>query len=180
METTEIVLFNSDKSAKLQTGITGWVSRHGRFFGSDERAARYDGCTHRACEDCGSPVERGRLVCETCSALRDVARYNTMPKGTWDGKGMVYSVTHDRYFSSWDEVEQFCEDEEIPTKALHLVICEPQHLHLLDPLDYGVDEMAEDGELPDKVITAIEAFNDVIKETPPVSWTPGKFAVILD
>jgi hypothetical protein len=173
----KVVLFDSDEAAHLQTGISGWVSRHGRFMGNDERAARYDGCTHTRCEDCGEPVDRGRLICPKCNEARDVKRYAAMPKEEWNGKGMLYSDAADKYFSDWDEVEGFLEDGEGTIESLRLKICEPNYLPLLSD-DYGCDELAEDGELPDAVIQAIEDFNKVIKAAGPVSWMPGKKAAI--
>jgi hypothetical protein len=101
-----------------------------------------------------------------------------MPKEIWNEEGMIYSESADKYFSSIDEVEGFLEDEDKTIDDLRLVICEPNYLPLLDT-DFGCDSLAEDGELPDKVIQAIDDFNKVIKATPPVSWSPGKKAVIL-
>jgi hypothetical protein len=174
-----MVLFDSDEAAHLQTGISGWVSRHGRFMGNDERAARYDGCTHRRCEDCGNPCEKGWLVCNECREKRDIARYNAMPKEEWDGKGMIYSAAADKYFSDLDEAEEFLEDDGGTMESLRLIICEPQYLPFLS-YDYGCDELPEDGELPDAVVQAIEDFNKVIKETGAVSWIPSKKAVKLE
>jgi len=101
-----------------------------------------------------------------------------MPKEEWNEVGMLYSDSDDKYFSSWDEIEDYCEDEEIEIDKLRLIICEPQYLPLISS-DYGCDELTEDGELPDSVEQAIENFNKVIKEVGAVSWIPGKKAVIL-
>ena len=173
---TKMILFDSNEAAHFQTGISGWVSSHGRFMGNDERAARYDGCTHTRCEDCGEPVDRGRLICPKCHEIRQIKRYAAMPKEEWDGNGMLYSDAADKYFSDWGEVEDFLEDNDGTIESLRLIICEPQYLPLLDPSDYGCDSLAEDGELPDAIIQAIENFNKVIKETGAVSWYPGKKA----
>ena len=178
-ETEMVILFGSDEAAHIQTGISGWVSRRGRFFGDDERAARYDGCTHILCEDCGSPCPKGRLVCGKCSDVRDEKRYQSMPKEEWDGEGMLYSDAADKYFSDWEDVEDYCEDEDIEVSKLRLVICEPNYLPFIND-DFGCDELAEDGELPDTIIQAIEDFNKVIKETGAVSWYPGKRATITN
>ncbi len=171
-----VIMFDSDEAAHLQTGISGWVSRHGLFMGNDERAARYDGCTHRRCEDCGKPCEKSWLVCAECREKRDIARYNAMPKEEWDEKGMLYSAAANKYFSDWGEAEDSLEDDGGTIESLMLIICEPEYLPLLDPSDYGCDSLAEDGELPDAVIQAIEDFNKVIKKTGAVSWLPGKKA----
>jgi len=174
----KVILFGSNEAAEYRTDIAGWVSGKGHYWGDDERAARYDGCTHRPCEDCGEPAEKGWLVCEKCRSLRDEARYKAMPKDEWDEKGMLYSGTQDKYFSSWDDIEEYCEDEEIGIDKLRLIICEPQYLPRLSD-DYGCDELAEDDELPDSVIQAIDDFNKVIKAVGAVSWMPGKKAAIL-
>ncbi len=175
---SKVILFDSNEAAQYWTNLAGWVSWNGRYFGDGERAARYDGCTHRPCEDCGEPAPKSWLVCKKCRILRDETRYNAMPKEEWNEKGMLYSDAHDKYFSSWDGIEYYCEDEEIGIDKLRLIICEPNYLPLLAD-DYGCDELAEDGELPDDAIQAIEDFNKVIKAVGPVSWMPGKKAAIL-
>jgi hypothetical protein len=175
----KIVMFESNEAAQYKTGLSGWVSSNGHYWGEDERAARYDGCTHRACEDCGQPTEKSWLVCAKCRDIREVKKHTIMPRKEWDEKGMLYSDTADKYFQDWDEVEDYCVDEETTIEKLRLVICEPQYLPLLDAGDYGCDELAEDGELPDKVIEAIDKFNKVIKTTKPISWYPGEYAVII-
>lgn len=172
-------MFDSDEAAHFKAGLSGWISRGGRFWGNDERAARYDGCTHVKCEDCGKPCERGWLVCPKCKEARDIKRYEAMPKEEWNEEDGVYSESHDKYFWSWDEIVDYCDDNNVKMPDLRLVICEPHYLPLLDAGNYGIDELAEDGELPYTVIKAIEEFNKVIKNEPPVSWYPGKKAALL-
>jgi len=172
-----VVMFDSNEAAQYRTNLSGWVSRHGHFMGTDERAARYDGCTHTRCEDCGEPVDRGRLICPKCYEIKQIKRYEAMPKEVWDETGMLYSDAADRYFQSWDEVEGYLEDEDGTIESLRLIICVGQSLPLL-PDDYGCDEIAEDGELPDAAAEAIEKFNEAIKAIGVVSWFPGKIAAI--
>jgi hypothetical protein len=166
------ILIDSDEAAQFRTNISGWVSRHGRFFGNDERAARFDGCTHVICEDCGEPSDKGWLVCLSCRDKRDAVRYQAMPSEVWDGKGLIYSDATDEYFPSWDDVDDYCYDHDITVEDLRLMICEGQYLPLLDVDDYGCDVLAEDGELPDEAIEAIEKFNETIKKIGVVSWYP--------
>ncbi len=54
MSTEQIVLNTSDEAASIKT-VTGWIDRYGRFWGDYERIARYSGCTHVACSECGKP-----------------------------------------------------------------------------------------------------------------------------
>lgn len=171
----KVVLFDSNEAAQFRTNISGWVSRHGRLC-CDERAARYDGCTHTRCEDCSQPITKGRLVCPKCWDKRQTLKYEAMPKEDWNGEGMLYSDAADKYFSDWCEIEEFIEEEGGTIEGLRLIICKPNYLPLLDSSDFGCDELAEDGELPDAVVDAINKFNEVIKATRPVSWTPGNKA----
>lgn len=178
MDKEKVVMFDSPEAAEYRTNISGWVSRNGLYWGNDERAARYDGCTHIKCEDCGQPVKRGYLICDDCRVKRDSQKYNAMPKEKWNGKGGLVSYGTDLYFWSWEEVDAYCFDNDITEEDLQLVICKPQYLPLLSKYDYGCDELPEDGELPDKVIEAIENFNKVIKKVGPVSWIEGNKAAV--
>lgn len=176
-KTKEIVMFNSPEAAQYKTNISGWVSRDGRFFGNDERTARYAGCTHTICEDCGQPVERRRLICKNCEEKRAITKFNAMPKEVWNEEGGLYSDSHDKYFWSWDEVEEYCEDEGVKEEDLRLIICKPNYPRQLTE-DYFCDELSEDGELPDSIVQAMEAFNKVLEKSAPLSWYPGNKAAI--
>ena len=170
-------MFHSPDAAQYRTNLSGWVSRGWRYWGDDEQAARYDGCTHRPCLDCEESTEKGSLVCDNCSGIRAEKQYNAMPKEEWDEKGMLYSDLDGKYFSSWGKVEDYAEDKEIGIDKLRLIICEPQYLPLI-PDDYGCDELPQDGELPDDVIQAINDVNKVIRASEPISWYPGRKAAI--
>ena len=174
----EVIMFNSNEAAQYRTGLSGWVSRNGIYYGNDERAARYDGCTHVTCEDCGKPTSRGWLVCHDCIGIRDKKKYESMPKEAWDEKGMLYSQSADKYFSDWGEIDDYCDEEDIKIDSLMLVICKPNYLPLLD-IVYGCDELPEDGELPDEIVEAIKDFNAVVKEVGAVSWLPSNKAAII-
>ena len=69
-ENKKVIMFDSDEAAQYKTNLSGWVSRDNHFFGEDEHMARYVGCTHRKCEDCGEPTEKGWLVCDNCREKR--------------------------------------------------------------------------------------------------------------
>lgn len=175
---SSMVMFDSDEAAKYRTDISGWVSRHGLYCGDSEGAARYDGCTHRKCEDCGKSIEKNRLFCEECDEARSKKWYESLVVETWDEKGMLYSYVADKFFQSWEEVDDYCEDNSKQMGDLRLVICNPNYLPLLGN-DYGYDELAENGELPDSVLRAIDDFNNVIREIGPVSWGPSNKAASI-
>ena len=51
----EVVMIDDPRAATLVT-VTGWRSMDGRFYGDNEHAARWAGCTHVKCLACGKPT----------------------------------------------------------------------------------------------------------------------------
>lgn len=177
----EMILNTSAEAAKFVDTLSGWVSRGGIFFGKDEGAARYHGCTHWECRDCGAPAPKGWECCDDCKEKRSAARYEKLERATWDEQGMLYSEVADRFFSSWDEVADYMEEENEKTMepvVLRLVICEPEYLRQVDE-DYWSDDLPEDGELSAEVVAALAELNEVLRAEGPVSYRPGNKAAVL-
>jgi len=169
------VLYDSPEAASVQT-VTGWVDRHGRFWGNDEHMARWCGATHEKCPKCGA-VKGMRSYCEPCHKAAETEKWLAMPREPWDGVAMLYSEAHDRYFSDIEEVADYCNDSESNVEALRLIICKPNMARPIEPEDHFIDDLPEDGELPVALQEAFAALNDAIlacKE--PLSWSPGKTA----
>jgi len=175
---SEIIINTSPDAARFVKNISGWVSRNGRFYGDDEITARWDGCTHVKCEDCGRPTPKSKYVCDDCRGKRRISEYNKLEKVEWDGTGMVYSTACDHYFCSLEEASEYADDTGKSIEDLRLVICEPVYPRTIDP-DYWEEYLADDGELPIEILTALDALNKVIEDSGPTSYTPGKKAVKL-
>lgn len=175
----EQILNTSDEAAKFVTGISGWVDRHGRFFGQGKDAeaiARYSGCTHIVCPDCGKACPSGYTRCSDCREKKAIVKYQGMERREWDKVTPLYADTIDAYFFNEDELFCFIEEQGCDIKEMRLIICEPVALRQIDT-DYWCDEMPEDGELPDAVLDALDNLNAVIRDEDPLSWQPGKYAV---
>jgi hypothetical protein len=98
--------FDSDEAAQRKS-VTGWVSHNGRFYGDDERTARYDGCTHKPCEDCGELIPRDGLVaCRPCLNKRDDGRFSLLARREWDGNTPLVSYDTDTYFFNEEELSE--------------------------------------------------------------------------
>lgn len=173
---TPVILPGSPDTAAQKT-VNGWVSRHGRFFGANEAAARYDGCTHVACHDCGRPTRKGSRTCSACRDQHDLAHYQARPRQAWDGTTPLYSEALERYYATLDEAIAD-QEEGVPLADLRLVLCRPNHARLLDD-DYFADDLAPDAPLPPALAAAVRAFNDTVRTLPPLSWSPGPFALAL-
>lgn len=178
MKKTELVVLDTaPEAASIQT-VTGWVSRTGRFWGNDERMARYDGCTHKLCE-CGGVAEKSYLRCDKCRAIREREKYEAMPVQEWDGQAFLYSDAHDKYFqdleSLADHLSDYDDDEKYTLEDLRLIICKPNYAQQIET-DWWVDDLPEDGDIPAEMQEALSVFNEVVRRAPPLSWSPGKFA----
>ena len=179
---TKRILNTSNEAAKFVTNIEGWVDRYGRFFGKAKNAedmARWSGCTHIICPDCGMPTSKGYTICHNCREKNAIKRYEAKERKQWDGETPLYSDFLDKYFFSEDDLSDFIEDYRCTAKSLRLIICEPVYLRQVDT-DYFCNELADDGEIPSEVVKALDNLNEVISTIRPVSWIPGNYAAICD
>lgn len=177
----KIVMYDSSEAAQFRTGLSGWVSRQGFFWGDSEHAARYQGCTHQACKECGFPSKKGWLLCDSCREKKDIERYEKLEKAEWDETGMVYSEMADKYFSDWDEINDYCDEHGCALVGLRLVICDPVYLRQIETDCWSGDmpDGWEDDDLPSDVLSALNELNFAIESAGHVSWMPGKRAVLL-
>ena len=181
MENVQI-LNTSDKAAEFKTNISGWVDRHGRFWGKDERMARWSGCTHLLCPGCGKVMPKEYTLCDECREKKAIERHKARKGKPWDGVTPLYSDAFHVYFFSWDEVLEYLDDIEYPEELfddLRLLICEPVYLQEVEG-DYFENSLSDDGALPSDVVDALEDLNTVIRGQGPVSWFPGKYVAIIN
>jgi len=172
----KIIMFDSSEAATYRTNIEGWVSSSGRFFGKDERAARYEGSTHHTCE-CGNIAKRGYIYCDACNEIKDKERYEKMPFIEWDGETPLVLYRDDKYFWHPEEIEEYCENEDVNIDDLQLVVCEPNHLDTISFEDWS-EILPDDREFRDEypeLANKIDEINKYIESLPSASWSAGKF-----
>jgi hypothetical protein len=106
-----------------------------------------------------------------------------MPKQKWDGTGGVYSNAYDKYFWSYDEVDDFCYDENIVWGELKLVICEPVYAKGI-PEDFYDEDLPDDFSLEEaspELFNMVGEFNRAIHDSKIIlTWLPGEFAMEND
>ncbi len=180
MTDTLVILPTSAEAATYRTDIKGWVSRSGRYFGDDERLARYDGCTHNACTSCGAPAEKYHLYCDACQAKRDAERWEALPVADWDGETPLCLYRGDTYLYDIDQVRDYAAENDMKVSELRLVLCKPVYAHYLDIAEW-VDDLPEGKDGPSWLEAAVDAFNEVIAKhrKEPVGWRHGKQRVVL-
>ena len=126
--------------------------------------------THFKCK-CGNGIrEKYRIFCDACEPP-------AKPKETkaWDGESMLYVNDFDKYFSDVEEIEEYCEMEEIDKQTLTIYICDGNYLSEVSE-DYWEDVFAEDGELPKEIRAKLDELNKAIEDyKKPMSWSPSKY-----
>ena len=175
----EVVMIDDPQAATLVT-VTGWRSRDGRFYGDNEHAARWGGCTHVKCWTCGEPAVKGDTDCRQCRDSSAKAKYAAMPTAEWDGVAMLYSDGRDEYFYSPEDAEDSLEDGQT-LADLRLRICEPEYAREIAASDWE-DQLPDDGDCdaPCWLQEAIDRFNASITGHAPLSWSPGKVALRIE
>lgn len=170
METKELIVLDTDESAAKLITVTGWVSRHGRFFGDKEESARYDGCTHKSC-DCGNSMTKGWTKCDFCRSKSAAERYKALPFKEWDWAVPV--CDDEKYFFSAEEIDEYLEEHDLKPEDLSLVICTPNYFKEITS-EYWEEILTEDGEIPGELQDKLDEFNKFIATLAPISWSPSK------
>lgn len=179
MGNKEIVMYDSPEAASIQT-LTGWVDRHGRFWGDDEHMARWSGSTHQKCErNPEHPIRENRGYCEACHDELQQALYMAMERQPWDGETILHLHNTDVYFQDLKSIRDHCLERHVLPEELQLVVCNPVYPEEIDGCDHFCDDLPEDGELPSELQEAFDRLNEVIRKSPPLSWFPGEIAAIL-
>ena len=166
----KIILMDSPEAA-TETTIPAWKSASGSIY-TDEYVARYNGCTHVKCQHCGEPCLKRWTLCKSCRDKKDKELFLKMPVVEWNGKDPICLYNSDQYFFGYDDLKDYCEENEVDEKDLMLVLCEPMELRTLD-YDFFADCLADEQELPEELQKAIDEFNAKIAAYPRViSWVP--------
>lgn len=185
MKPEEMILSTSNEAAQFVTNLSGWVSRSGKFWGNDERIARYDGCTHRFCVDCGTPVEKisGYMQCEKCREKSDRELFESYKKQGWDEETPICLYNGDEYFFCREDLDMYCEEYDVKPSSLCLVWCKPIYAREIDD-DYYGDDLAQDCDLATvapELYDRIEKLNEYIRDNKIIlSWEPSNIAAIVE
>jgi hypothetical protein len=172
----KIILNTSDGAAKFVNNVSGWVDCHGRFFGIDERAARWSGATHIECSDCATPIKKqGWTICVDCQEKKSKEKYMALERKPWDGETPLYMDGTDIYFFSRDDLDDYIEENECAINDLNLILCKPVEMPQLDD-DYFIESLHEDAEIPSELAEAILTLNKVVESLLTQTWCPDKYA----
>lgn len=176
MATEKIVMYDSPEAAEIKT-VTGWFSSTGQFWGDDEHMARWCGCTHMNCKDCGHAHSRN-AYCKPCYEKRQAAKFAALEVKEWDGETPLCLFSDDKYFFDWESIEDYAEETKCLSTDLDLVICKPVMGRPFEISEHLGEELPDDdpqGYIPKAVADAADALNKAIREAGTLSWTAGKY-----
>ncbi len=177
---------NPFEDAAEQATVTGWVCKTcRRFYGNDERTARWCCASDMPCQ-CGARVVKHYTKCEPCREKAETAKWEARELKPWDGDAPLYSETLDRYFFHPDDVLEAIHENGGDAEALRFLFCDPVFAHEVDE-DYFNEELPEDMTLDDvngDISEALAKLNEVIAEQRkagnPLSWIPSKVIAIIE
>jgi len=170
MDTKAIVLYDSPEAATYRP-LEGWVSRDGGFWGTDEHMARWAGCTHTACPNCGT-VNEVSSYCKVCRDGEMAAKFAAFPVEKWDGETPLCLHGGDRYFFGQDALDWLVDHPE----EVRICKCKPGYLSPINS-DQWADDLPEDGDLPSTVQEALFALNAAIAKSGPSCWREDAIAI---
>lgn len=168
-----------EDAAEVRT-ITGWHCKScNRFYGDNERAARY--CCHDDAPcDCGGRKPRHRTMCDSCWHKERVRRWEALEQvdspAAPSAECPLALDDSDTYFFDTDTLIDYCEEHEVKPSDAFLVLCKPHNppgFNLSEHLnDYLPGEEGEMPGTPAEWQEVEEAVNNFIERHKPFSWYP--------
>lgn len=149
----------------------------GRFYGDNERAARYCCHTDAPCPTCGGRKSRHHVKCENCYHKDKVKRYADMKQS--EDRSAPSSLCPlsildgDEYFFDEESLYDYCDRHNLKPSDLFLVYCLPSDPPVFAVEDYVADFLCEDGEAPGdpaEIAAVNKAVNDYLDRHRPFSW----------
>jgi hypothetical protein len=173
-------------AVKYRTDIKGWVGPDGRYYGDDERLARWANCDLVTCsmDGCVNSVNKTYTVCDACLEKSDIDKWKVaekrkpMPEDRY-----FYSDYLDKYYGDLEEAQDEAEEVGVSIADLRLYHCQRARSPEIDLHDLVAD-LTPDGMEPwelltDEIILAAENLNRLLAEHKFDSFSPTKIAVDL-
>lgn len=181
--TDERIIFPEDPEAAQKITVEGWVSRGGLFYGNDERAARYRGCTHVHCSNCGEPAKQGYLICPACIAKKEKERFDSLPKVKWDGVTPICIYGSDQYFFDGDELDDYLDVHDLKAEDLMLVLCNPVYPQEIGSAisHYEFPEECDPGPMLEAAVDQFDkAIRKIVEAKEAMWWEETNIAVTVE
>ncbi len=139
-----------------------------------DRISKDQIATHADCIDCGVEFEKDYTYqkrCFNCDAKKDAENFAKMPLVEWDGKTPLCIWGDDTYFFGEDDIEQYCEDNEIEKDQLRLELCKPTSFGEINIGEIFQDDLHEDWEADGVLAELEDKLNAYLKTASTNTWT---------
>lgn len=147
-----------------------------------DRTSREQLSTHKNCEKCGIKFKKQFTYdkyCEKCSFEVDAEKYLSLPCVEWDETTPVCIWGDDTYFYSLDDIEFYCEDNEVEASQLKLVLCEQTSFSQINIYDLLQDDVHEDWEPDAELVRLEKQLNDYLKSADTNTWKAINKRVVI-
>lgn len=137
--------------------------------------------THDDCADCGTEFEKRytyQRKCGSCLMRDKIEKYNSFTLVEWDGETPLAIYDDDIYFFSYEEIEEYCEENEVIMSDLMLVLCNKSTFRTLD-YDYFMDDTHEDWEPSTEFETKVKDFNEWLEQQNTHTYFPTNKRVTI-
>ena len=135
------------------------------------------------CRVCGKNTGyKSRLVCDACTTRLANEAYNNKPYTEWNGSDALVIYNTDIYFFNEDGLEQYCEENEIDSKDLKLMICEKEPVPQFSTSSFLEDSSEWFEEIPNEE-EIDEKINKILQEQLSlywISWVQGKYRTTVE
>lgn len=174
METKEIIL--PENVELIEEVKTLYKDKDGKYYLSKE-GAQEKLATHFKCK-CGNGIrEKFRIYCDSCEPPK---KPKEILSKDWDGKSILYVADFDKYFSDFQEIEEYCEENEHDKDVLAIYICEGNYYNEITD-EYWEEIMTTDDDyvkLPKAIKEKLDELNEAIRNhKEPATWSPSKYRV---
>ncbi|WBV60259.1 hypothetical protein PFY12_14620 [Chryseobacterium camelliae] len=132
--------------------------------------------THENCENCKKEFEKKftyERFCHDCQNKKDEENFLHMKLVEWDKETPLYLYdSTDKYFFDYDDILDYCKEEEIELNDLKLVLCSRSYFSPID-LEYITEEVThEDWEPSEEFNNKLKDFNDWLVKQNTNTWFP--------
>jgi len=151
----------------------------GGLWNLSEHYVRLGACTHINCQKCNKEVEKHfSMICSERRDTQTIEKYKDLELVEWDGETPLVTYDEEKYFFSEEDIESYCEENDLDPNQLMLVLCEKSKFTRID-FDFWEDDTHEDWEPSKEFEDKLKEFNRFLMDQSTETWFPSKKRVAI-
>lgn len=173
---------NSSEKINLKDIIEGTAPRETAVFivGDKkywaDRISKDSLATHSDCESCGIEFKKNytyQRLCGSCKTKAEWEKYKKLELVEWNGSDAVCLYGDDKYFFDKDDILEYCEENEIESSQLQLVLCYRTSFDEINVCELQQDNVHDDWEPDAELLELEKQLNDYFRKASTNTWMPG-------